>query len=299
MIQRIRLHLFIEAKPMSTDNPLKRYFRQPALFMRLPTNNRWYDANTIEVTADGELAVYGLTAIDEIMLNTPDAMLNGQALENVIKNCAPGVRDVKKLLIPDLEALFLAIKIATNDGKYDIDRSCPRCSHENTFEVNCQHILDSMSYVEDSDTVVNFNDQLMIHVRPYDFQMRNMFLQRELEEQRTLKAIDDSNQELDDFTKARILGESVERISRITFQLVSMSIVKIVMIEQNVTVTDPSHINEWLVSITRDQAEAVIKAVNDLNAVGINKDIPANCANCAHEWTETLSFDPVGFFAQR
>ena len=284
---------------MANDNPLKQYFRQPALYMKFPTGGRWYSPTEVSVSADGEMPVYGLTAIDEVMLNTPDAMLNGKALENVIKNCSPNVKDVKKLLIPDLEALFLAIKIATNNGKYDIDRNCPECKHENNFEINCQFLLDSMSYIEESDTIVKFDDDLIVYVKPYSFEMRQMFMQREFEEERTLKAIDESNQELDDFEKARILGESVERLSRITFDLVSKSISQIQMVKENVSVKDPAHISEWLVSIGRVQADAVMTAVNSLNSTGVNKTVPAQCSNCAHEWSETLNFDPISFFARR
>lgn len=284
---------------MANDNPLKQFFRQPALYVKMPTNGRWYSQTEVTMTIDGELPVYGLTAIDEVMLNTPDAMLNGQSLEKVISNCAPDVKNVKKLLLPDLEALFLAIKSATNSGKYDFDRNCPKCEHENNFEINCQTLLDTMSYVDDSDCVINLNDELMVHVKPYSFEMRQLFMQREFEEERTLKAIDATNQELDEFEKAKILGESIERLSKMTFDLVSKSIDRIIMTKQGATVTDPAHISEWLISINKQQADSVMEAVNGLNGIGVNKVIPAQCNECGHEWTETLNFDPVSFFVRR
>lgn len=284
---------------MANDNPLKQYFRQPALYIKMPTGGRWYSPTEVNVTIDGEIPVYGLTAIDEVMLNTPDAMLNGQSLEKVISNCVPDVKNVKKLLLPDLDALFLAIKSATNSGKYDFDRNCPKCEHENNFEINCQTLMDTMSYIDESDCIVNFNDDLIVYVKPYSFEMRQMFMQREFEEEKILKAIDASNQDLNEFEKARILGESIERLSKITFDLVSKSVDRIVMVKQNVTVTDPVHLSEWLISINKQQADSVMKAVNELNTVGVNKEIPAQCAECQHEWTETLNFDPVSFFARR
>lgn len=284
---------------MPSDNPLQRYFRQPALFLKLPTGNRWYQQGDLDLTGDEEIAVYGLTALDEVLLNTPDAMLNGTALEKVIRNCAPGILNVKKLMLPDLEALFLGIKIATNEGKYDMDRKCPKCEHENTFEVNCQTILDTMTYVEDSDTMINLNDELIIHLRPYTFEMRNLFIQKEFEEERTLRAIDDQNQAIDDFEKSRLLSESVERIASITFRLVAKSISKIVLLRDKVTVTDPDHISEWLVSITKPQADSVIGAVTALNNIGPKKSLPAVCEDCGHSWDEALTFDPINFFGRR
>lgn len=284
---------------MTNANPLNKYFRQPSLFMRLPTQGKWYAQKDVELSGEGEIPVFGLTALDEIMLNTPDAMLNGQALENVIKNCSPSIKNVKNLMIPDLDALFLAIKIATSNGKYDFERKCPSCGHDNTFEVNCQHLLDTMTVIEDTDAIVNFNEQLIVHVRPYTLEMRQLFLQREFEEERTLKAIDESNKDLNEFERAKILGESVERLSKITFTLVAKSIEKIVMVSEKVSVTDPAHINEWLTSINKAQADAVMNAVNNLNSIGVTKSQPAQCESCGHQWTETLNFDPISFFGQR
>ena len=147
---------------MSNNNPLKQFFRQPALYLRLPTQGKWYTTSDVETINDGELSVFGLTAIDEIMLNTPDAMLNGQALEKVLNNCAPGFKNIKKIMLPDLEALFLAIKVATSDEAYEITRECPNCNHENNFNVDCQHLLDTMSFIDENDTQVIFNDELIV-----------------------------------------------------------------------------------------------------------------------------------------
>jgi DNA-directed RNA polymerase subunit M/transcription elongation factor TFIIS len=284
---------------MAENNPLKRYFRRPAMYMRLPTQGKWYTHQDVELTQDREIAVYGLTALDEIMLNTPDAMLNGKALEEVICHCAPDIKNIKGLLLPDIEALFVAIKIATDDGKHSFDRNCPKCSHENNFELNCQYIMDSMTFVEDNDTIVNFNEELVVSVKPYSLEMRQLFLQREFEEQRTLRAIDENNKNIDEFEKARIISDGVGRLSKMTFDLVSRSIVKIILIKEKVEVTDPEHINEWLLGINKNQSDAVIKAVNALNEIGIKKTIPATCTECGHEWSETVSFDPVSFFARR
>ena len=280
-------------------NPLKQYFRQPSIFLKLPTLGRWYTEKEMIVNDEQEIPVFGLTAVDDIMLNTPDAMLNGQALENVLKNCSPNIKNIKKILVPDLEALFLGIKVATTGGKYDVDKICPKCEAENTFEVNCEYLLGTMSYVEDSDTIINLNSELEIHVKPYTLEMRQMFIQRQFEEDRLLKSIDESNKKLTEIEKARILGESVEKISRITFNLVSKSIESIKIIKQGITVSDPAEISEWLVNISKAQAEMVINAVNKLNEIGVNKSVHAKCTKCEHEWDDTLNFDPINFFGRR
>jgi hypothetical protein len=279
------------------QNPLKKYFRQPALYIRLPTLGRWYDTSVITVEGSSEIPIYGLSAIDDIMLNTPDAMLNGQALENVLKNCVPSIVDVKKLLIPDLDAIFVALKHATNNGKDDHNCKCPSCNHENSFEINCQMLLDSMSYVDDTDTSLQIDDDLMVYLRPYDFEMRHVYMQKEFEEEKMLQSL--MRPDLDEFTKAHLAAESVDRLSKITFELVSRSIEKVVMVKENITVTENKFINEWLQSINKIQAEAVITKVSELNKIGVNEKVDVKCQSCGHEWDETLNFDPINFFAKR
>lgn len=282
-----------------SNNPLKKYFRQPALYLKLPTVGRWYNSQDVELNQDSEVAVYGLSALDDIMLNTPDAMLNGQALENVIKNCVPSVKNVKVLMVPDIEAIFLGIKIATNNGKYEIDRKCPNCQADANFEVNCYSLLDHTTYIDDSDIKISFDDDLTIEVTPYTFEMRQMFTQRQFEEQQVLRIIDEQNTDMNNFEKARILGESVERISKMTFDLVSMSIKSVNILSQDVSVTDHDQISEWLINISKSQADIIIETVSKLNEIGPQREVDAQCEKCNHMWKETLNFDPISFFGKR
>lgn len=281
------------------SNPLKAHFRQPSTYVRLPTKGIWYGDGDVNMTEDGEVAVYALTARDDILLNTPDAMLNGQALEKVILNCVPDIKNVKRLLIPDLENIFVAIKSASNNGKLDYDRKCPNCQHENSFELNCQAMLDRSTMIDESDTMIRFGDNLVLHIRPYDFEMRQLFIKREFEEERALRALESNNKDMDELIKASILSESVDKLSRITFDLVSRSITKIVMIKENVEVTDRAHISEWLAEISKPQADIVIESVNKLNQTGVQKKVTVQCTSCDHQWEDEIGFDPTSFFGKR
>jgi hypothetical protein len=224
-------------------------------------------------------------------------MLNGHALEKVIMHCVPSIRDVKKIMIPDLEAIFTAMKIATGDGKHEYNRTCPKCNHDNMFDINCQTILDTMSYIDDSDVTVKFDEDLMIYIKPYTFEMRQMYMQREFEEERLLQSLTINGQ--DEFERARVISDSIDRLSKITFDLVSMSIDKVQMIKENIIVSEHRYISEWLVSITKPQADSVMEAVKKLNEIGPNKDISVACQECNHTWSDTLNFDPTSFFGKR
>ena len=281
------------------NNPLQKHFRRPALWVKLPTGGRWYGDGCVHMNEDQQVQIYALSAKDDIMLNTPDALLNGHALENVIQSCVPEVRDVKKLLQPDLDAIFLGIKAATNNGKFEIERKCEACEHENNFEMRCDTLLDHMSYVEDSDTVIMIGLDLRVHVKPYSYEMRTLMIQKQLEEQRTLGAIEKDENIVDDMIRADILAKSIDKIASLTFRLVARSITAVDLLGQEPqTVSDTDHIAEWLANIDKNTADAIIEAVNNLNNIGPPKETDAQCTECGHMWKEKLSFDPALFFTR-
>lgn len=282
-----------------TNNPLQRYFRRPVLWVKLPTLGKWYNHNDVTFNDRQEVQVYGVTAIDEIMLNTPDALFNGHALESVIQSCVPDIRNIKSLLQPDLEALFLGIKSATNNGKHEITRKCEKCQHENTFELQCTQLLDSMTYVEDSDTIIDVDGEIKVHVKPYDFTMRSLLIQRQLEERQVLQSIQEDNTVENNLVRADLYARSIEKMSRLTFRLVAESVTAVEILGPNgQTVTDKDHIVEWLTNVNKKTTDSIIIAVNTLNELGPPRTTLAHCENCNHEWTESLSFDPVLFFSQ-
>ena len=45
----------------SGPNPLQKYFRQPKIYLSLPSKGHWYPEGAIEMTENGELPVYAMT----------------------------------------------------------------------------------------------------------------------------------------------------------------------------------------------------------------------------------------------
>ena len=283
----------------SPMNPLEPYFRKPQVYITLPSQGRWYQRQDITLTADNELAIYGMTARDDVLLNTPDAMLNGEALRKVIANCVPDVHNINALVTPDLEAIFVGMKLASGDGTIEINRVCPKCGHDCSWDLQCQPILDSQSIIDYQDGSVILDQSLEVHVKPYNFQQRSLFIQREYQEERALRQWETMNPNSDDLLKAEVMAQAIDNISKLTIDLVSASITHVKILETGVVVTEPEHIRDWLASAPRAQAEAIIAAVDLLNKCGPDKNIPVACTACQHTWQETVSYDPISFFVKR
>ena len=64
------------AQMQNRTNPLQKYMRQPAIYIKLPSNGEYWAMNSLEMTVNNELPVYPMSTKDEIAINTPDALMN-------------------------------------------------------------------------------------------------------------------------------------------------------------------------------------------------------------------------------
>lgn len=53
---------------MSNNNPLKQYFRRPAVYIKLPSNGKNYTEGSLDMPENGELPVYPMTAIMKLLV---------------------------------------------------------------------------------------------------------------------------------------------------------------------------------------------------------------------------------------
>ena len=274
-------------------NPLSKYFRTPKLYVTLPSQGLFYEPGMIETSVNGEVGVYPLTTIDQIMVKTPDAMLNGDALLHVFNSCVPGIKNVKNLVEPDINLLLLAIKIASSGKFMEIDTKCPSCGEEHQFNIDLNAII-SMASKIDEIPIINMDD-LIIKIRPYDFEQRNLQILNEIEESKSLKLID-SNEELNDNNKLKELAISINKMANRTFDVVSRSIISITITSTNEVVTDQSHISEFLKGVSKNQADVIIESIKDVNTKGIDSTTNFECSKCGHQWSQSIDFDPMSLF---
>lgn len=109
------------------ENVLKKYFRQVKASANLPSRGWWYEEGLIDADPEA-VPVLGYTAADEIMLLTPDKLITGESTYDIIRSCVPSIKDPKKLVKIDVDALMVAIKIATSGYIYTYTCKCPLCT---------------------------------------------------------------------------------------------------------------------------------------------------------------------------
>jgi len=56
-------------------NPLQQYFRQPKIYIKLPSGGVFNKLGSLQGDVTN-MPVYGMTGMDEIIMKTPDALMS-------------------------------------------------------------------------------------------------------------------------------------------------------------------------------------------------------------------------------
>jgi hypothetical protein len=282
----------IKLPPQMQANPLKQYFRSIKFYMALPSGTSYYEKGIIEFNDSGEVGIMPMTGKDELILKNPDALLNGEALVEVIKSCVPAIKNPKILLTNDIEALITAIRYATFNDGLETQLDCPACGHENTFKLNLQYAIENMEYLE-PEYVVNLANGLTVFVKPYSYTELIKGLHAQFEQSKVTKSIESSS--LTEEEKMKIFGQVFKDLAKLTVELLVSSIVRIVDESNNINVTDKKFIAEFVQNIDRTSVNQLEDLIKEINEIGIKRTFGAKCEKCNHPWESEIDFNPVNF----
>jgi len=237
----------MENQMQSENNPLKKYFRQPKLYIRLPSGGNFYPPGTLETTTNMEFPVYAMTARDEIAIKTPDALMNGQSTVDVIQSCMPNIKNAWMIPSIDVDAILIAIRIATYGEQIDVDISLPNTDITKTYTTDLRLALDKLLSAA-FDTVVEINDELTAHVRPVNYEEYTKSSLKSLEEQRIFNIV--NSQELSEEQKLAQFNKSFKALTEITMSSVVGSVVKVITPDGEVL--NPEYIFEFINNADKD-----------------------------------------------
>jgi len=271
-------------------NPLKQYFRQPAIYMRLPTGGKYWPTGAIDVPQNGEVPVYPMTAIDEITYRTPDALFNGQAVVSVIQSCIPSIKNAWAAPAPDVNSMLVAIRLASYGHELEISSTCPSCNTSEDYAIDLRHVLDQLK-LPNFETTLQHGD-LEIAFIPVSYEHQNQSNQSQFEEQQIIRSITESD--MPEEEKLKRLNESMLRITELTIQALKWSIAGIRT--PGAIVSEPEYIQEFLVNCDRKLFAAIRDHVIKLREISELKPLDIKCGNCSHEYQQTVTLDMTSFF---
>lgn len=279
-------------QPVQQNNPLKEYFRSIKMYLRIPSGNKYYAPGVIDFTDKGEIGILPMTGKDEIILKNPDALLNGEALIEVLSSCVPALKNPRALLTNDIDALITAIRYATFNDSLETTMNCPVCKHENTFKLDLQYALDNMTELE-PEYVVNLESGLSVFVKPYSFPDLLKALHSQFEQTKIARLIE--NDSITEEQRMEVFSTAFKTIAITKFELMTQAVVKVVDESKGVNVSDQKFIKDFLVNIDKKSVDRIGDLIDEINKVGIKKTFTAKCEKCEHEWDSDIDFNPVNF----
>lgn len=271
------------------NNPLKQYFRRPAIYLKLPSGGKMYAPGVVNIPESGELAVYPMTAIDEISSKTPDALYNGTAMVDIIKSCIPDIKDPWAINSMDLDAILIAIKSAAGGDDMSISSECPSCKEVAEYGVNLIGILSQLKSADyEKELTIN---ELSIKFRPLSYKEMNEAGTSQMEAQRIFMMLEKEENEA---VRAEKTQEALRFITEVTMRILSNTVTHVRT--PNVFVEEKEYILDFLKNCDRETYIAIRDYNASLKAQTEIKPLKIKCIHCQHEYEQQFTLNTSDFF---
>ena len=289
-------------EPVKPSNPLSAYFRKPAIYVTLPSGGKFNTPEEIDIPGgSGEIPIYPMTAKDEILMRTPDSLMNGATTVDVIQSCVPNIKNAWKLCALDVDLILTSIRIATYGETTEIKGVCPKCNEETTYELDLRTIVDQTSNPVFEETLQV--GELTVNFKPLTYETATKEALRSFEQQRMIQSV--SNAEISEEERINKFQDAFVRLTMYSVGILAETMQKVTL-PDGVVVTDRDQIAEFVgnadrntfnkikghlersrKSTTIDPLQFECKGKTDLE--GVNTP-------CGHKWEQLFTIDNSTFF---
>jgi len=241
------------------NNPLANFMRQPKIYINLPSKGEFWPPGSLDMPESGQLPVFSMTARDELLFKTPDALMNGQAIVDVIQSCIPNIKNAWTTPTIDLDTILIAIRLATYGERMPFKHKVPNAGEEVDYELDLRMLLDQQGqnyWLEQ----VAVSPDLVIFVKPLTYKHMTQANIKSFETTRILSLANDDT--MPDEKKLELFNQSFSNLTKVTVELLAESVYKIHTPEAEVT--NPVYIKEFFENADKDIFAKVQKHLNEL-----------------------------------
>ena len=278
-------------------NPLKKYFRQPKLYVSLPSKSLYYPEGSIDYPENGELPVFAMTAKDELAMRTPDALINGQSTVDIIQSCIPNIKNAWAMPSIDVDTALIAIRIATFGETMEITTVAPNTEIERAFQLDLRLLLQQFAQVN-FDSTIKLSG-MTISIRPLTYAEFTETALKTFEEQRMFNLLNDD--QLEQQEKLKLFNTSFNKIRDMTIGMIVKSITSIEV--DGEVVSNQLHIADFISNADKSFFDAVIKHIEKqkekfaVAPIPVAADEEQVAAGSPAEYLVPVTFDQSNFFA--
>jgi hypothetical protein len=277
----------------NNQNPLKAFFRKPGIWIKLPSQGKFYKVKPTELNDMGEIPIYPMTAKDELMMKNADGLLNGSAIFELVRSCAPCISDPESMPSVDLDAILIAVRKCTYGDTLTVNtkHDCEGAK-EHEVGVNLNFMIGDISVINDIEPV-SFDNGVKVFIKPITVRSILQLNWVQYEQIRNLQVAEQRN--VDEKTKVDMLQESYQKLTDESLKVVS-GCVDTVLLPDGVTVADQSLIKEWITDLSRPDYKKLEAAVMSTNTKGVKKEFTVQCSECGKEYESSIDLNPTTFF---
>ena len=233
-----------------------------------------------------------MTTRDEIVLRTPDALMNGAGVVEVIQSCCPNIADAWGMPSIDVDAVLIAIRIASYGSEMEIETTCPSCNETSNFDIPLSPILDRLG-MPSYDKKVPTGD-VVISIKPQAyFETTKLNIVR-FQEDQIIRTI--SNTDITDDERKLQFDEQMKRLVDLNLDMLVASTDNITTVEGEI-VRDHGFIKEFYANSDNRVIKLVRARLNELTKESAIPEQPITCPDCSHNYKLSLEFDQASFFA--
>lgn len=278
---------------MGENNPLQKYFRQPAIYVKLPSDGKFYPPGTLEMPANGEIPIYPMSAIDEILSRTPDALFNGSAVTQLFQSCVPNIKDPWAIPQIDIDLLLTAIKIASYGHEMEMSTTCPHCNDTTDYSLDLRTVIDKYGS-PDYKKSLDMGD-MQIYFKPLNYFQINEMSKKQFEQQKALQ-IATSDAEGQEDAKVSAMGQALTNLTMMTLGSIadSISVVK----SGDDVVEDPEHIKEFIMNADSKIFNRIRDHITSMRESTEMPPLKIICSNeeCKKDYEQPFTLDISNFF---
>ena len=273
-------------------NPLMQYMRQPAIYLKLPSDGKFYPPGSLDMPKNREIPILPMSTKDEIAVNTPDALMNGSAVADMINSCCPNIKDPWSVPSVDIDSVLIAIRIASYGENMEYRSKCPKCSNEDNYEIDLRQFLDMPVDISGFDNAIEYKG-MKIKIQPNNFESINNQNLETFEQQRLVSVM--NNDKITEEDRQERFQQIFRKMTEYTVKNVANTIESITTPDGN-TVTNREHINQFVAEGERQFYEAVRNAIEQAVKGVPEKTVTSTCSECSHKYEIPFTFDQANFF---
>ena len=254
-------------------NPLLDRVRMPGETFTLPSGGLFYTNGELssEITS-AEVHIYPMTALDEIIIKTPDKLFSGDAVKEIFGRCVPGVLKPTELLAKDVDYILMCLRKVTFGETMDLEytHTC-KDAEEHTYNVEITHLIQGSKKIDPTTMDKKYqlkleNDQI-VKFQPIRFIDYVQLMQINEDEKLT-----------------------PERLKEVMFTSISNVVTAVD------EVTDKKMILQWLDKLTARWIRDISTKIGETAEWGPTFETGIVCKDCDKPVTITTPLNPIAFF---